>query len=223
MKVPLKNEEFEEIEYEPKSVKELLTEMKDVSELIVDLAYSAVLFDSKEIGEEVSHLEAKMDTLKYHIRLASMLAARTVDEAEQLTGILQVASAAETIANAAGDLVKLLDIDIESRPFIPSILTDADEIINNTVNAKESNLAGKTLGELSLESEIGERVIAVKRNKKWMYDPEDHTILKSGDRLIVRGVLDGFEHLKKLAEGRAPLGATEATRNKEFNKKGGRK
>jgi uncharacterized protein with PhoU and TrkA domain len=135
-----------------------------------------------------------------------------VDEAEQLTGILQVASAAETIANAAGDMVKLLDIDIESRPFIPSILKEADEKINTTVITQGSNLVGKTLGGLSLESEIGERVIAVKRNKKWIYDPEDDTILKSGDRLIVRGVLDGFEHLRKLAEG-----------NVEASKKGGRK
>jgi len=218
MKSPLRKEEFEEIEYEPTSVKELLTEMKDVSELIVDLAYSAVLFDSKEIGEEVSHLEAKMDTLKYHMRLASMLAARTVDEAEQLTGILQVASAAETIANAAGDMVKLLDIDIESRPFIPSILRKADEKINTTVITMNSPLAGRSLGELSLESEIGERVIAVKRNKKWIYDPEDKTILKSGDRLIVRGVLDGFEHLRKLAEGVA-----ETHGKKNAARKGGRK
>jgi uncharacterized protein with PhoU and TrkA domain len=223
MKTPPRNLEFEEIEYEPTSVKELLTEMKDVSELIVDLAYSAVLFDSKEIGEEVSHLEAKMDTLKYHIRLASMLAARTVDEAEQLTGILQVASAAETIANAAGDMVKLLDINIESRPFIPSILRDADEKINTTVIAKNSHLAGRTLGDLSLESEIGERVIAVKRNKKWMYDPEDNTILRSGDRLVVRGVLDGFEQLKELAEGKASVGAAEAAKKKRPSKKGGRK
>lgn len=202
MKAPRKNEEFEEIEYEPTSVKELLTEMKDVSELIVDLAYSAVLFDSKEIAEEVSFLEAKMDTLKYQIRLSSMLAARNVEEAEQLTGILQVASAAETIANAAGDMVKLLDIDIESRPFIPSILRDADEKINTTVLAQNSSLANRTLGELSLESEIGERVIAVKRNKKWIYDPDDNLKLKGGDRLIVRGVLDGFVHLKDLADGK---------------------
>ena len=101
MKGPWKKDEFEGIEYEPTSVKELLTEMKDVSELIVDLASSAVLIDSREIGEEVRHLESKMDKLKYQIRLASMLADRTVDESEQLTGILQVASAAETIANAA--------------------------------------------------------------------------------------------------------------------------
>jgi uncharacterized protein with PhoU and TrkA domain len=173
MKMPWKKEEYEGIEYEPTSVKELLTEMKDVSELIVDLAYSAVVFDSKEIGEEVRYLEHRMDKLKYKIRLASMLAARTVEEAEQLTGILQVASAAETIANAAGDMVKLLDIDIESRPFIPSILMDADEKINTAVISKSSTLANKSLGELSLESELGVRIIALKRMKKWVYDPED--------------------------------------------------
>ncbi|UCF08951.1 MAG: potassium transporter TrkA [Thermoplasmata archaeon] len=221
MKAPRKKEEFEEIEYEPTSVKELLTEMKDVSELIVDLAYSAVLFDSKEIGEEVAYLESKMDTLKYQIRLASMLAARNVEEAEQLAGILQVAGAAETIANAAGDMVKLLDIDIESRPFIPSILKDADEKINTTVIASGSSLDGKTLGKLSLESEIGVRVIAVKRNKKWIYDPEEKMKLKCDDRLIVRGVADGFDLLKGVAMGEISWEAMEAQRDHGQDKKMG--
>ncbi len=201
MKSPWKKDEFKGIEYEPTSVKELLTEMKDVSELILDLAYSAVLFDSKEIGDEVSYLESKMDRLKYKIRLASMLAARTVEEAEQLTGILQVAQAAETIANAAGDMVKLLDINIESRPFIPSILGDADEKINTTVIGSSSSISGKTLGELSLESELGVRIIAIRRKKKWIYDPEDDMILKAGDRLIARGVMDGFQRFKRFAAG----------------------
>lgn len=202
MKAPWKKEEFEGIEYEPTSVKELLTEMKDVSELIVDLAYSAVVFDSKEIGEEVSHLESKMDKLKYQIRLASMLAARNVDEAEQLTGILQVASAAETIANAAGDIVKLLDMDIESRPFIPSILKQADEKINTSVISGSSSIADKTLRELSLESELGVRILAIRRMKKWIYDPQGDTRLKVGDRIIVRGVMDGFIRFKKIADGK---------------------
>ena len=48
-----KTEEFSEIEYEPTSVKELMTEMKNISELIIDLAYSAVLFHNKDIAEEV--------------------------------------------------------------------------------------------------------------------------------------------------------------------------
>jgi uncharacterized protein with PhoU and TrkA domain len=223
MKASWKKEEFEGIEYEPTSVKELLTEMKDVSELIVDLAYSAVVFDSKEIGEEVSHLEFKMDKLKYQIRLASMLAARNVDEAEQLTGILQVASAAETIANAAGDIVKLLDMDIESRPFIPSILKNADEKINTTVISGSSSLADKTLGQLSLESELGVRIIAIRRMKKWIYDPEDDMRLKTGDRIIVRGVMDGFIRLKNLAEGEITWEERDVGKGKSSHRKGVRK
>jgi uncharacterized protein with PhoU and TrkA domain len=223
MKLPWKKYELEGIEYEPKSVKELLTEMKDVSELMVDLAYSAIVFDSKEIGGEVSHLESEMDKLKYHIRLESMLAARTVEEAEQLTGILQVASAAETIANAAGDMVRLLDIDIESRPFIPSILKDADEKINTTVINRSSSLALKTLGELSLESELGVRIIAIKRMKKWIYDPEDNLRLKGDDRIIVRGVEDGFNRLKMLTEGSISWEEREKPLRKPKTKRGKRK
>lgn len=219
MKLPWKKEEFEGIEYEPTSVKELLTEMKDVSELMVDLAYSAIVFDSKEIGEEVSYLESKMDKLKYQIRLASMMAARTVEEAEQLAGILQVASAAETIANAAGDMVKLLDIDIESRPFIPSILKDADEKINTTVITRSSSLADKTLKELSLESELGVRIIALKRIKRWIYDPEGDLRLKAQDRVIVRGVQDGFNKLKQLAEGEITWDEREGPKKKARSKR----
>ncbi len=197
---------FESIEYEPTNVKDLLTEMKDESELIVDLAYSALLFGSKEIGEEVSHIESKMDKLKYQIRLASMLAARTVEDAEQLSGILQVANAAETIANAAGDIVKLLDQNIEARPFIPSMLANADEKINTIVINESSSIINKTLGELKLEAEIGVRIIAIKRNKRWIYDPEGEVRLKTGDRLVARGVQDGYDKLKSLVEGKISWG-----------------
>ncbi|HDM67091.1 MAG TPA: potassium transporter TrkA, partial [Thermoplasmatales archaeon] len=95
-----KREEFSEIEYEPTSVKELLTEMKNISELIIDLAYSAVLFHNEEIAEEVKYLDVRMDKLNYEIRMMALMATRTKEDAEQLAGILQVAEAAESISNA---------------------------------------------------------------------------------------------------------------------------
>jgi len=95
--------EFEKIENVPKTVRELLTEMKDISEVIVDLAYASLMFDSREIREEVKHLESNMDTMNYEIRIKAMLASRTPEDAIQLSGLLQVASAAEAISNAAGE------------------------------------------------------------------------------------------------------------------------
>ena len=84
-----KKEEFSELEYEPTPVKELLTEMKDISELIIDLAYSAVLFDNNDMAEEVKYLDVRMDKLNYDIRMMAMMAARTKEDAEELAGIFQ--------------------------------------------------------------------------------------------------------------------------------------
>jgi len=40
------------VEYEPVGVKDLLIEMKDTSELIVDIAYSALLHNSADLATE---------------------------------------------------------------------------------------------------------------------------------------------------------------------------
>ena len=37
----------------PKNVKELLVELKDESELMVDLAYAAVFFNEEKLAQEV--------------------------------------------------------------------------------------------------------------------------------------------------------------------------
>lgn len=194
-------EDHEEIEYEPVSVKELLTEMKDISELIVDLAYSAAVLDSKEIAEEVEDLESRMETLNYHIRLQAMMAARTSEDAEQLAGILQVASAAEKIADAAGDIAKLTDSEATLRRFLPHLLQDADEKLSRFTVKEGSKAVGMTLGDASIETETGNRVIAVRRRKHWIYGPGRRFQFAAGDLLIVRGREDGAEDLGRWLAG----------------------
>lgn len=193
--------EIERIDYSSKTVRELLTEMKDISEVIVDLAYASLLFDSKDIADEVHHLENRMDTLNYEIRIKAMLASRTPEDAVQLSGLLQVASAAESISNAAGDIVDLLEVDIEKRPFLSFVLCDAEERIRMLPLSERSDMASRTIRELGVESETGMRIIAIKRGKRWIYDPDPDTRLKAGDLLIVRGTEDGFETLKKYMSG----------------------
>jgi len=188
--------EFEKIENVPKTVRELLTEMKDISEVIVDLAYASLMFDSREIREEVKHLESNMDTMNYEIRIKAMLASRTPEDAIQLSGLLQVASAAEAISNAAGDIVDLLETDIEKRPFLTFVLRDAEEKIRMLALSERSDMVNRTIDALSVESETGMRVIAIKRGKRWIYDPDTDIKLKGGDLLIVRGTEDGFETLR---------------------------
>ena len=111
------------------NVKELLVEIKEKSELIVDLAYSAIILDSEDLAKEVEQLEKEIEELTYKIRILTMLAANTPDEAEQLAGILEVADSSKNLANAAADIAYLLDLDITARPFLPSLFLKADEKI----------------------------------------------------------------------------------------------
>jgi uncharacterized protein with PhoU and TrkA domain len=200
-----KSDEFEEVEYKPTSVKDLLTEMKDISELIIDLAYSAVLFDSDDIGEEVKFLEVRMDKLNYDIRMNAMLAARTKEDAEQLAGILQVAEAAESISNAAGDIVQMLGFKEKTRPILPKLLREADEQLFRTKVDSASNACSKLIGDLSIESETGMRVIAIRRGDCWIYNPQADTSLQAEDWLIVRGTNEGFKDLEEFLKGKVEV------------------
>jgi uncharacterized protein with PhoU and TrkA domain len=195
-----KKEEFTELEYEPTSVKELLTEMRDISELIIDLAYSAVLFDNEEIAEEVKLLDVRMDKLNYDIRMMAMMAARTKEDAEQLAGILQVAEAAESISNAAGDIVKLLARE-KTGPILPKILKKADEQLFRIKVSSSSKACDQKIVDLKVETETGMRIIAIRRDECWIYNPQSDTSIKADDWLITRGTNEGYEELAKFLHG----------------------
>lgn len=187
------------IDYENISVRELLTLMKDDSELIADLAYASMVFENEELAEEVHKLESEMDKKMYQIRLKSMLGARTRKDAEQLSGLLQVASAAEQISDAAEDMVDLLDADVELKPILPHLLKRADEKVFTLKVEEGSDLAGKTLGGLRLESVTGVRVIAIRDDLKWIHGPDGETELKGDNLLIVRAHEEGYQKLWPVA------------------------
>lgn len=194
-----KEAEFEEIEYEPTSIKELLVEMKNISELMIDLAYSAILFDSDEIAEEVKYLEVQMDKLNYHMRIMAMLAARDKEDAEQLAGILQMSEAATSISDAAGDIVKLLSVKLTS-PLLPRLLRESAELIKRMTITASSAAIGHQVTDLHVASETGVRVVALRRGKRWLYTPKEVT-LKEGDVVIGVGPEEGLEQLEDFFKG----------------------
>ncbi|WP_410507232.1 TrkA C-terminal domain-containing protein [Methanosarcina hadiensis] len=180
-----------EFRYSPRNLIDLLTEMKDTSELMVDLAYSAMVYDDEDIAEEVLNLEDKMDTLDYHMKMAAMLSTRRVDEAEELLGVLQVAASSENIANAAGDIAKIVLMNMGIPMELKVALREAEETIVRATVAAESAMVGRTLEDLELDIETGMWIIAIRRSKDWIYDPDTETRIRQGDVLFARGHDEG--------------------------------
>lgn len=187
------------IPHEPKSVRELLVEMKNISDLMIDLSYATVLFGSEELADRVHALEARMDELMYHIRVIAAAAARNVREASKITGILQVASAAEAISNATADIADLVRRKMKIHPVIRDALRMADEKLVEVRINEGSILAGKKLSELMLHSTIGVWIFALKRGKEWIVPPLGETELRVGDLLVAKGPGDGVVTFYRMA------------------------
>ena len=88
---------LEKVKYKPVPVRDLFLEMKNLSELMIDLAYSAALFNDRELAEDILELENRVDTLDYLLEMTIMIAARDAHDAEALAGVSAVASAADKI------------------------------------------------------------------------------------------------------------------------------
>ena len=173
--------------------------MKNMSELMVDLAYSAVLFNSKTAAEEVITLENEVNMMNFEIKKESLVAARSYEDAEKLTALLEIAEAAESIANAAKDLADLVIKGIKPHPVFKMVMEESDKMIARICVVNESDLANKTLGELLLVNRTGMRVIAIRRGESWIYGPDKNTMILANDILILKGTDEGAELLQKLA------------------------
>jgi len=190
------------IEYRPISVREALTEMKDVSEIMIDLAYSAALFNSHELAEEVLELEKRVDYLAYMIDMNTMLAARDAEDAEHLTAVITVAAATNKISDAAADIASIVLKEIGIHPIVRKAFEQVEERLARAIVKPNSILVKKKLGDLELAAEIGVDVIAIRRHLEWIIDPSEEERIVDGDVLIARGAPHGVDELKALAEGK---------------------
>jgi uncharacterized protein with PhoU and TrkA domain len=192
----------DKIEYRPISVREALTEMKDVSEIMIDLAYSSALFNSNELAEEVMELEKRVDYLDYIIEMNTMLAARDAEDAEHLTAVTSVSAATNKISDAAADIAAIVLKNIGIHPIVRKAFEQVEERLARAIVKPNSILVNKKLGILELAATIGVDVIAIRRHREWLIDPDDEEKIVEGDVLIARGAPHGIEELKDLASGK---------------------
>jgi len=192
--------DVERVEYTPVSVRETLIQMKDISELMIDLAYSAALFNNRGLAEEVMALERKMDTLVYVLYMNLMLAARDKEDAESLAGVAKVGSLTNSISDAAADIAGIVLNNIGIHPIVREVFQRTEEHLARVQVVESSILAGKTVEDMDLAAEVGVDIIAVRRGRHWMINPEKEIVLPE-DMLMARGTAEGLEKLQRAARG----------------------
>ena len=189
---------------QPRNVKDLLVELKDTSELMVDLAYAAVFFNEEKLAQEVERLEQRMSDHLRRLRITAMLAARSPEDAEGMAGVLWIADAIEGIGDAASDIARVVEARLGIPDALRQDLRHADEMTARVKVRDDAPGGGRTLRDLSLPTESGMWVVAIRSGMDWRFDPGADDVVSVGDVLLVRGPEEGVNHVRKLA-GAPPL------------------
>ncbi len=186
------------------NVKDLLEEVKNLSELMLDLAYSSVMFESKEIAKEVLLLFNNLDEIEQRL-YAHLFAASRGRYSKRLISVIDIIEGSKMVASAARNMSELVLEGVELHPIVKEALQASDESITRCEVADKSALVHKTLGELRLRSKTGINVIAIRRRDKWVFYPHKDTKIMEHDILMGVGPGESCKLLCKLAKGEKRL------------------
>ncbi len=173
-------------------------ELKDTSELMMNLAYSSLMLNSRELAEEVQRLEEYVDQLHTDFELLALTSDFKKEEASGFLGLIRLGVATEKIADAAAEMAEVVLRGIEPHPVLKLTIREAEETVTQACVTDNSPLVNKTLREARVNEETGMWVLAIKRGEKCLR-PKPDSKIQVGDILIASGYAEGVDDLKKLA------------------------
>jgi len=183
----------------PRNLRTMLSDAKNTSELMVDLAYASVYFGDPDMAEEVGELEEQFNDLVHDMRAVCILAVRRPDEAEAMSSVLGVIGAIERIANDAVDIARIVTHRLGIPRELVADLSMAEEVSHRVLVREGSHMAHRPLSALELPVATGMRVMAVRRDRDWITDVEGDEVLVPGDVLFLEGPPAGIARLRELA------------------------
>ncbi len=178
-----------------------LVTLKNTSEMMMDLAYSSVLLNSRYLAEEVMLLEEQIDKLHLEYQYNVLSKTSTISDPQELLGLIRLGSVTERIADAASEIAEVVLRGIEPHPILQMVIQDAEETVERATVSESSPLLGKTLRQAKIAEETGMWVLVIRRGDNWIR-PSTNTILKAGDVIIASGYKEGEEDFVQLLSGK---------------------
>jgi uncharacterized protein with PhoU and TrkA domain len=181
--------------YQPLSLKDILREMKKNIDLMIDLAYSAIKFGSKDFADETTKIERRIHELTFLLNLQIIQTqAGGFKEAKRLEPIVVMGYSIDKISDALADIARVVYINSDITEFTQLFWDYVPEpIIKITINSN-CEFIGVPRKEIHFRSIHGVDLIAIVREDKVIFDKTLQ--LKEGDVLIIKGSKEAIIELK---------------------------
>lgn len=203
--------------YKPLSLKDILREMKQNIDLMIDLAYSAIKFGSKEIADETYKLEQRIHELTYLLTFQIIQTqAGGIQQAKRLEPIVVMGYSIDKISDALSDIARVVYINSDITNFTQffGVWAIPEPIVKITVKPK-CDFIGKSRHTLHFRSKYGVDLIAIKRDDKWLFNRDE--LILADDILIIKGEIEPILEVKQLCRDEEPITFEIDKEEKEFD------
>jgi len=199
--MPKKKKKFK---YKPLSLKDILREMKQNIDLMIDLAYSAIKFGSKELADEAYKIEQRIHELTFLLNLQVIQARpRGIEEAKKLEPIVVLGYSIDKISDALADIARVVYVNADISQFTQLFWNIVPEPIVKIIVNKNCEFIGQYRKDVHFRSKHGVDLIAIKRNNKWLFSKEEKVL--ENDILIIKGEMQPIKDVKKLCCDNEPF------------------
>lgn len=211
--MPIKKKKFK---YKPLSLKDILREMKQNIDLMIDLAYSAIKFGSKELADEAYKIEQRIHDLTFLLNFQIIhTQPRGFEEAKKLEPIVVLGHSIDKISDALSDIARVVYINNDISQFTQLFWDYMPEpIVKVNVN-KGCGFIGQYRKDVHFRSKHGVDLIAIRRNGNWLFGKEE--LVLANDILILKGEIDLIKAIKKLCCDEEPFSFQIGEEKKEYD------
>lgn len=193
------------IEYKPRPVKDILSTMRNISSLMIDLAYYSIVHNDKRLAFEVLRLEDYIDELWVLLAMQASLAVRDAEDAEAMLSILKLASSTNKLSDAAADIAILPIVGIKPHIAIRAAILYSDEIVSKIEIKDGSKVSDKPIEKIFNDLKMALDIIALRRQHRWYISPDPDFKLKQNDILIVRGSKESISVFREVVKDKVPM------------------
>jgi uncharacterized protein with PhoU and TrkA domain len=152
----------------PREIANKLADLKNISELMISLAYTSLFLNSKDLAKEVQMLENRIDKMQIEFELLVLSSEFKPEEAKNFLGLIRLAEVTERIADAGSKIAEVVLRGLKPHPVLKLVIEEAEETVSRIQIAKLSLLVGKTLREAQIPERTGMWVLVIRRNGKWL-------------------------------------------------------
>jgi len=190
--------------YMPLSLKEILQEMKMNIDVMFDLAYSAIMFQSRELAAETEKIDSRINEMTYLLTFQTLQATiGQSSETKKLEPIVAFGYSIDKISEALSDIAKVVDLNTHLAQFFQLCWKATPEPIIKVTVGKGTPFSGKKWDDIHFMADYSVEVSAIFRAKHWFLD--DNFIINDGDQLIVIGELPALIEFKKVCKSDEPI------------------